>query len=425
MPAPWAHGNQGEFAMFKTALLAAATMIAVAPSAYAATGIGDVFYIALENHNWTQPSSVTGINQILGNSAAPFINSLVTPGNPNSTYVSYASNYQNVPGIHPSEPNYVWMEAGKSGPLNDNDPYPNNIVSGPNLSALIQSSGSSWRSYQEDTDLLTTGGQNINTPGAAGSLTNNIVPNSLFTVPLTSFSGTSSSYTNPYNGSNQYNYAAKHDPQVFFTATNGGNNSTTSNPQAQNYAPLQQLQTDLNNNTVAQYNWITPDQYNDMHSALSTNFTYNGVTYAAGTDEEEIALGDNFLSKIIPEIEASAAFKNNGEIVIWNDETEDEGNPPQPGFSSTEIIISPLAKGDAYTNNILYTHSNDLATLQDIFGLRGDPLGAAAGAYSMIDLYKPGAFSVPEPGTWALMFVGLFGLGGALRLRRRSGFAAA
>ena len=46
--------------------------------------IGDVFYIALENHNFTQPSSVTGINQIFGNSAAPFINSLVTPGNPNA-----------------------------------------------------------------------------------------------------------------------------------------------------------------------------------------------------------------------------------------------------------------------------------------------------------------------------------------------------
>jgi phosphatidylinositol-3-phosphatase len=58
--------------------------------------IGDVFYIALENHNFTQPSSVTGINQIFGNSAAPFINSLVTPGNANAAQTSFASNYQNV-----------------------------------------------------------------------------------------------------------------------------------------------------------------------------------------------------------------------------------------------------------------------------------------------------------------------------------------
>ena len=63
---------------------------------------------------------MTGINQIFGNSAAPFINSLVTPGNANAAQTSFASNYQNVaPGLHPSEPNYVWQESGTHGPLND------------------------------------------------------------------------------------------------------------------------------------------------------------------------------------------------------------------------------------------------------------------------------------------------------------------
>jgi hypothetical protein len=65
------------------------------------------------------------------------------------------------------------------------------------------------------------------------------------------FPGNFTSGTNQYNGSSQYNYAAKHNPQVFFSGTNGGNNNTTSNPQARNYAPLQQLSTDLANNTVA------------------------------------------------------------------------------------------------------------------------------------------------------------------------------
>ena len=97
-------------------------------------------------------------------------------------------------------------------------------------------------------------------------------------MPLTSFSGTSAGYTNPYNGSNQYNFAAKHDGELFFTATNGGNEPTSPIPR-RHYAPLQQLQTDLTNNTVARYNWITPDQYNDMHTALNAGFTYNGITY--------------------------------------------------------------------------------------------------------------------------------------------------
>jgi hypothetical protein len=384
--------------------------------------IGDVFYIAMENHNWTQPSSYTATQQIFGNSAAPFINSLVTPGNANAADVSYASNYQNVsPSLHPSEPNYVWQVSGTHGPLNDADPYPSNIVNSPNLGQLLASKGLSWKSYQEDTDLMNnTTGQNINaTHSAAVSPTNTVVPTSQYEVPLTSFSGTSASYTNPYNGSNQYNYAAKHNPFVFFNATNGGNDPTSSNSQAQNYAPLQQLSTDLANNTVANFNWITPDQYNDMHSALNTNFTYNGVTYLAGTDAEQIALGDNFLSQIVPMIEASQAFKNNGEIVIWNDETEgDNAAGSTAGYTGMEIVISPLAKGDAYTNEITYTHSSDLVTLQNIFGVAapgGGYLGASGGANFLTDLYKPGAIptAVPETSTWAMMLVGFAGLAAA------------
>jgi hypothetical protein len=212
--------------------------------------VGDVFYIALENHNFTQPPSVTAPQQIFGNSAAPFINSLVTKNDPNAAMTSYASNYQNVaPGLHPSEPNYVWQESGTHGPLNDADPYPNNIVNAPNLSALLAAKGDTWRSYQEDTDLKNVNGNNINgehgTSASPIAPTSAVVGKSQYEVPLTSFSGTSAGYTNPYNGSHQYNYAAKHNPQVFFTATNGGNDSSSANSQAQNYAPLQQLSTEL------------------------------------------------------------------------------------------------------------------------------------------------------------------------------------
>ena len=415
--------------LFGPSLLA----LMVASSAQAQQ-IGDIFYIPMENHNWTQPSDVTGINQILGNSAAPFINSLVTPGNPNAAMVSYASNYQNVsPGLHPSEPNYVWQEAGVHGPLNDADPYantPNNIVDAPNLSALLQSKygTSGWKSYQEDVDLSPNSGP-VNHPGA-NSLTSTVAPQNTWSVPTSSFSGTSSAYTNAYNGGHQYNFAVKHDGQLFFTATNGGTaaapDTSPSNPETAYYAPLQQLGTDLSNNAVAKYNWITPDQYNDMHTALNTNFTYNGETYQAGTDEEQIALGDNFLSQIVPMIEASAAFKNNGEIVIWNDETEgDDGAGATAGFTSMEIVISPLAKGNAYTNDILYTHSSDLVTLQDIFGVSapgGGYLGASGGANSLADLYQPGAIpsGVPEPSVWAMMAIGFVGLAGAGLVRRKT-----
>ena len=94
---------------------------------------------------------------------------------------------------------------------------------------------------------------------------------------------------NPHYGTAQYNYAVKHNPMAFFT-------DSMNNPNAS--LTFSQLQTDLANNTYAQFNWITHNQYNDMHSKLGTNFTYNGVTYAAGTDQQLIAQGDSFLATV-------------------------------------------------------------------------------------------------------------------------------
>jgi hypothetical protein len=291
-------------------------------------------------------------------------------------------------------------------------PIPNNIVNSPNLSGLLQASGQSWKSYQEGIDLTRNG---------SNQLTNTVLPESQWIVPLSNFSGTSAAYTNAYNGSHQFNYAAKHNPQVFFTATNGGNDSTPSNPEAAYYAPLERLTTDLANNTVAQYNWITPDQFNDMHTALTGGFTYNGVHYTG--DQAEIAQGDNFLSILIPQIMASQAYKNDGAIVIWNDETEGDGQIPGL-FTSTEIVISPLAKGNAYNSTIQYDHSSDLRTMQEIFGLTPDKgqawLGGAATATDLSDLFKPNALSaLPEPASWAMMLGGFGLIGGVLRRRVR------
>src|SRR5437879_4410832 len=54
---------------------------------------GNIFVIAMENHNFTQPDPTNSPQQILGNTAAPYINSLITPGHPNAAQVSYATAY--------------------------------------------------------------------------------------------------------------------------------------------------------------------------------------------------------------------------------------------------------------------------------------------------------------------------------------------
>jgi phosphatidylinositol-3-phosphatase len=368
-----------------------------------------VFVIAMENHNWTQPANQFSgkIQQIYLNPNAPFINSLVNGtafvdvnGRTEniSKQVSYATAYHNVlatpngsnPHIHPSEPNYIWSEAGTNfGVANDNDPFatngPNNQNTTQHFVTLLQASGKTWRSYQEDVDLA---------KNASGQLTNVPVTADQYTVPLKSFSGVFASGVNQFNGSAQFNYAAKHNPMVFFTDTNGGNDASTSNPLAKQYAPLQQLFTDLQNNTVADYNWITPNQYNDMHTALTGG--YKGLT----GDAANLKQGDDFLAQVIPVIMASKAYNDNGAIIIWWDESEQDGitgdNPDEFDHTVGEIVISKHAhqnvNGLPYGSPVNMTHSSDLKTMQEIFHL-SPMLQDAANGNDLSDLFQPGAVS--------------------------------
>lgn len=366
--------------------------------------IKTVFVIAMENHNWVQPANqfTGGIQQIYLNPAAPFINSLVNgtgyviidgKAMNISDQVAYATNYRNVLAtaggnnahIHPSEPNYLWAEAGTNfGIFNDADPFPNNNQNTTaHLSALLTRAGHTWRSYQEDIDLTKVNGQLTNVP----------LPEDLWTVPLASFSGVFSAGSNAFNGSAQYNYAAKHNPMVFFTDTNGGNDPGTSNPLSKQYAPLQQFFTDLASENVADYNWITPNQYNDQHTGL--NGGYKGLS----GDPAKILQGDDFLRQVIPAIMASHAYNENGAIIIWWDESESDGiagdNADDLTHSIGEIVISKHAhknvNGAPYASPVFLTHSSDLRTMQEIFHVGPPYLGDAANATDLSDLFQPGA----------------------------------
>ncbi len=329
--------------------------------------IKTVFVVAMENHNWTQPANqfTGGIQQVYQNPNAPFINSLVNgtayaviDGSVVriSEQVAYATAYTNVlatasgnnPHIHPSEPNYIWAEAGTNfGVLNDNDPYTGGTNQNTNqhLVAFLTQAGKTWKSYQEDIDLTVDG---------AGKLTNVPLPQDQWTVPLTSHSGVFDAGTfNAYNGSSQFNYAAKHNPMVFFTDSNGGNDSTPANPLSSHYAPLQQFLTDLQNNTVADYNWITPNQYNDMHSTLTGG--YKGL---AG-DAANIKQGEDDLNHTV------------GEIVISKRAHENVNGLP-------------------YASPIAFTHSSDVRTMQNIFHA-GPYIADAANANDLSDLFQQGA----------------------------------
>ena len=159
------------FAKCLISLATLACLAALGGTSAKAQEVKTVFVIAMENHNWTQPANqfTGGIQQIHLNPSAPFINSLVdgtavaviNGSEVNiSQQVAFADAYHNVlstpsgnnPDIHPSEPNYLWAEAGTNfGVLNDNDPFITTGGSNQNttqhLSTLLTQAGKTWKSY--------------------------------------------------------------------------------------------------------------------------------------------------------------------------------------------------------------------------------------------------------------------------------------
>jgi phospholipase C len=278
----------------------------------------------MENHNWSQ---------IAGNPSAPFINHNLLPMS------SYARAYYNPPGLHPSEPNYLWLEAGTNfGVVDDGSPASNRQSSSLHLVTLLQHANISWKTYQEDIS------------GA--------------TCPLET-SG---------------RYAVKHNPMAFFDDITGGNNPQSSYCIAHE-RPYSEFTADLLNNAVAHYNFITPDICNDMHDSCAPS--YNSV-----------AQGDSWLAQQIPLILASRAYREGGVILITWD--EGEGGDGPIGM----IALSPYARGSGYSNTIHYTHSSTLRTVEELFGV-SPLLGDAANAPDLRDLFRQFPFS-SRPASFAL-----------------------
>jgi hypothetical protein len=147
----------------------------------------------------------------------------------------------------------------------------------------------------------------------------------------------------------------------------------TLNPQSQycidHVRPYTELERDLANGTVAQYNFITPDQCHDMHDLFGCETL------------DSIRNGDRWLSREMPRILQSDVIANGGALFI----TWDEGSILSDDAIGM-LVLSPFAKGNGYSNSIRYTHSSTLRTLQDIFGVQ-PYLGDAENATNLSDLF--------------------------------------
>jgi hypothetical protein len=269
-----------------------------------------VFVIVMENHDWSG---------IYGSASAPYINGLLKRG-------AHAEAYYNPPGLHPSEPNYLWMEAGTSfGVTNDADPVSNHQESHAHLTYLLDQAGISWKSYQE---------------GIYGK-----------DCPLFSYD----------------HYAAKHNPMVFFDDVTDGGDRNSANCIA-HVRPYAELADDLASGEVARYNFITPDTCDDMHDFLGCE------------TPDAILNGDRWLARALPPILESDAYQNGGVVFV----TWDEGMGTSDGPIGMIVLSRDARPG--YANAIPYTHSSLLRTLQDIFGVQ-PYLGDAANAADLSDLF--------------------------------------
>lgn len=191
---------------------------------------GTVFTIVMENHSRAD---------ILGNPAAPFINTLAAQS---AVAGGYHDSY-----VHPSEPNYFWMVAGQNfGVLDDNDPASHHLASTSHLADQLEAAGLTWKTYQDGM-------------GAPCGLVSHD------------------------------RYAAKHNPFVYFNDVNGwdGQAFQPSTRCTEHIVDLNQLDKDIAANSLPKYAFITPNLDHDMHDgtiAQGDAWLQEQVTKIVGTD---------------------------------------------------------------------------------------------------------------------------------------------
>jgi phosphatidylinositol-3-phosphatase len=310
--------------------------------------IKTVFIIMEENQNWAD---------IQSNSGATYINGTLTSST--NPLAAYATDYHGATtdagtGIHPSEPNYLWLEAGDNFGITADGTVQGDhtkVTGSPphqHLVDLLESAGVTWKSYQE----------NI-TAGVCAITDGN-------------------------------EYAAKHNPVVFFDDVNGYNAATgmfnsTFARCVEHVVPFTQLATDLQNNNVAQYNFITPDLCDDMHGGDSS--CSNGCTSSFPLSSQCVPGGDAWLQANVPTITGSTAFKQGGALFIIWDESEPSftqacGLSLTPDCPVGMIVLSPFGKTGPISGH--FSHSSTLKTVEELFKV--SPLLGGAADPSVNDL---------------------------------------
>jgi phosphatidylinositol-3-phosphatase len=262
----------------------------------------------------------TGYDTLIGNPNAPFINfAAATTG--------LASNYYGV--AHPSQPNYVAATSGAlNGVIDDTDI----TIDVPNIVDQLERRKKTWKAYMQSFSLCST--------------------------PFDHACG------------NQL-YERKHNPFISYKDVQ------TNAARVANIVDFSQFATDLANNTVPDYVWISPDQCNDMHG--------RGATPADPCDFSQvpalIATGDSFLLHTVNAIMTSKAWTGNSVIFIVWDESDFTGTGPggfgdtsgccnaNPGGGHVLGLVISSSRRFARSSGRAFNHYSMLGTIEDSWHL--------------------------------------------------------
>ena len=266
----------------------------------------------------------TSLTTLQASTRAPYLASLAAKG-------AVSTNYHGV--AHPSLPNYLALTSGSTqGVSCDCSPAGPHCTSTcsescacnigtSHLGDQLESAGLTWRAYGED----------------MGTACNMAAANL---------------------------YAPKHVPFLYYdnVQTNAARCGAHVVDFAANFA------TDLA--AAPSFVFIAPNLENDMHNLHSEK-------------DKNIASGDTWLSKVVPQILASAAYQDGGVLVIAWDEDDFSGlvavDDPVPFY-----LLSPYAKA-GFSSTVRADHYSLLATIAE--GLRLAPLIGASTATTLGELF--------------------------------------
>ena len=247
----------------------------------------------------------TNFSSVVGNHAMPYLNGLIT---------QYGLAGQYYANTHPSIGNYFMLTTGQI--ITNNDGY-KGVVKADNVVRELLAAGKTWKAYEED--LPSVG------------------------------------YIQPDVG----NYVRRHCPLSFMADV------VNSQVQRVNLVPFTRFATDLANNALPDYSFITPNLCNDGHDCpLHTIDTWLQTNIDPLIQDSQFQSGDLL---IIVFDEAGNDNSHGGGRVVW-------------------VAISPRFSKLNYWSQSSYQHQNTLRLMLEGLGVTTYP-GKSATADNMAEFF--------------------------------------